>query len=119
MVQLLGVGHGGVAALALAALIGGTVLGVHAANGTFDTVTAKTLYLKDSSGKPRVVLRGKYGILRLNDSSGKQRVQLTGSNGIVKTWKSNGQVKAELGKGSGASGPHTHTATSTTTTTIR
>ena len=139
---------GGVAALALAALIGGTVLGVHAANGTFDNITAKNiflkdnsgklrvalkgskgnlylydssgkarvtlsgkngiLYLKDSSGKPRVGIYGNNGILELRDSSWKTRVKLTGSNGIVKTWKSNGQVKAELGKGSGASGPHTH-----------
>ena len=139
---------GGVAALALAALIGGTVLGVHAASGTFNNITAKNiflkdnsgklrvalkgskgnlylydssgkarvtlsgkngiLYLKDSSGKPRVGIYGNNGILELRDSSWKTRVKLTGSNGIVKTWKSNGQVKAELGKGSGASGPHTH-----------
>lgn len=119
---------GGVAALALAALIGGTVLGVHAANGTFDTLTAKYLYLKDKSGKTRVMLSGRNGrlvlrdsrgkrsvdligvdgSLRLQDSRGKNRVVLSGHQGWVRTYKSNGQVKAELGKGSGSSGPHTH-----------
>ena len=47
---------GGVAALA--ALIGGTAMGVYAANGTFDTLTAKTLLLKNGAGKTRVELRG-------------------------------------------------------------
>ena len=132
---------GGVAALALAALIGGTVLGVHAANGNFNIITAKTIYVKDSSGKKRalldrkgvlrlydsngkrrVALDGTYGRLRLYDSSGKYRVALEGKYGIVKTYKSNGQVLHELGKGSGASGPHTHPVAKhnhTATTTIR
>ena len=146
--------------IALAALIGGTVLGVHAANGNFNIITAKNiyvkdssgktrvtlygssgivelkdssgkirvklygnsgnLYLKDSSGKTRVMLEGRIGYLYLKDPSGKRRVALDGKYGSVKTYKSNGQVLHELGKGSGASGPHTppvakhnHTATTT------
>ena len=132
---------GGVAALALAALIGGTVLGVHAANGNFNIITAKTIYVKDSSGKTRakldrkgvlrlydssgkrrVALDGKYGRLRLYDLSGKYRVALEGIKGNVKTYKSNGQVLHELGKGSNTSGPHTHPVAKhkhTATTTIR
>ena len=113
--------------IALAALIGGTVLGVHAASGTFHILTANTIYIKDnsgkrrakldrkgilrlydSSGKRRVALDGKYGRLRLYDLSGKYRVALEGIKGNVKTYKSNGQVLHELGKGSGASGSHTH-----------
>ncbi len=132
---------GGVAALALAALIGGTVLGVHAASGTFHILTANTIYIKDnsgkrrakldrkgilrlydSSGKRRVALDGKYGRLRLYDLSGKYRVALEGIKGNVKTYKSNGQVLHELGKGSNTSGPHTHPVAKhkhTATTTIR
>ena len=132
---------GGVAALALAALIGGTVLGVHAASGTFHILTANTIYIKDnsgkrrakldrkgilrlydSSGKRRVALDGKYGRLRLYDLSAKYRVALEGIKGNVKTYKSNGQVLHELGKGSNTSGPHTHPVAKhkhTATTTIR
>ncbi|MDP6278951.1 MAG: hypothetical protein QGI11_10660, partial [Nitrospinota bacterium] len=73
---------GGVAALALAALIGGTVLGVHAASGTFNNITAKNIFLKDNSGKLRVALKGSKGNLYLYDSSGKARVTLSGKNGI-------------------------------------
>ena len=75
---------GGVATLALAALIGGTALGVHAANGSFDTLTAKTLHLKDSSGKTRVSLYGSNGNLLLKDASGKTRVMLYGSSGSIR-----------------------------------
>ena len=73
---------GGVATLALAALIGGTALGVHAANGSFDTLTAKKLLLKDSSGKTRLELYGASGALLLKDSSGKTRVSLYGSGNL-------------------------------------
>ena len=127
--------------IALAALIGGTVLGVHAASGTFHILTANTIYVKDNSGKKRAKLDRK-GILRLYDSSGKRRVALDGTNGRlrlydlsgkyrvalegikgnVKTYKSNGQVLHELGKGSNTSGPHTHPVAKhkhTATTTIR
>ena len=75
---------GGVAALALAALIGGTVLGVHAANGTFDTITARNLKLIDSRGKSRVFLSGSSGILHLYDSSGTPLVELHGLSGKIK-----------------------------------
>ena len=59
--------------IALAALIGGTVLGVHAASGTFHILTANTIYIKDNSGKRRVALDGTNGRLRLYDLSGKYR----------------------------------------------
>jgi len=49
---------GGVATLDFAALISGMVMGVHAANGTFDTITAKTIHLKNFDGNTRVELRG-------------------------------------------------------------
>ena len=86
---------GGVAAIALAALIGGTVLGVHAANGTFDTITAKTIFLKDNSGKTRVALYGNSGVLRLKDSSGKARVD-AGSNGNLYLRDSSGKNRVWL-----------------------
>ena len=72
---------GGVAALALAALIGGTVLGVHAANGTFGILTAKILELKDASGKTRMKLEGAKGQLRFYNSSGRGTMYL-GSEGL-------------------------------------
>ncbi|MDP7369735.1 MAG: hypothetical protein QF919_04400 [Nitrospinota bacterium] len=86
---------GGVAALALAALIGGTVLGVHAANGNFNIITAKTIYVKDSSGKTRALLDRK-GVLRLYDSSGKRRVALDGTYGILRLYDSSGRRRVAL-----------------------
>jgi hypothetical protein len=86
---------GGVAALALAALIGGTVLGVHAANGNFNIITAKTIYVKDSSGKTRALLDRK-GVLRLYDSSGKRRVALDGTYGILRLYDSSGKRRVAL-----------------------
>jgi len=92
---------GGVAALALAALIGGTVMGVHAAkNGSFDRLVVKTLYLIDSSGRTVLALRGKDrpGVgaviaggnlditarnIYLKDSSRKKNVVLRGSDGYI------------------------------------
>ena len=78
---------GGVAALA--ALVGGTVLGVHAANGSFDTLTAKTIYVKDSSGRTRVQLVGSTGYFALYDSSGPARVVLR-SDGYFKAMHTHG-----------------------------
>ena len=72
---------GGVAALALAALIGGTVLGVHAANGKFDTITAKTIYVKDSSGKKRIELHGALGNIYLMNFRGINKIKLEGTSG--------------------------------------
>jgi DUF4097 and DUF4098 domain-containing protein YvlB len=89
---------GGVATLALAALIGGTALGVHAANGSFDILRAKTLYLKDSSGKTRVQLLGSSGQLYLKDASGKNRVKL-GSNAFLTLRDSSGKKRVALGSG--------------------
>ncbi len=86
---------GGVAALALAALIGGTVLGVHAASGTFHILTANTIYIKDNSGKRRAKLDRK-GILRLYDSSGKRRVALDGTYGILRLYDSSGRRRVAL-----------------------
>ena len=86
---------GGVAALALAALIGGTVLGVHAANGNFNIITAKTIYVKDSSGKTRAKLDRK-GVLRLYDSSGKRRVALDGTNGRLRLYDLSGKYRQLL-----------------------
>jgi len=73
---------GGVAALALAALVGGTALGVHAANGKFDIITAKTLELKGASGKTRMKLEGANGQLRFYNSSGRNSIYL-GSEGTI------------------------------------
>ena len=107
---------GGVATLALAALIGGTALGVHAANGFFDTLTAKTLLLKDSSGKTRVKLLGSSGNLILSDSSGKQRVALSGSSGKLDLKDASGKTRVMLYGSSGSikavtiSAAHKHTA---------
>jgi hypothetical protein len=86
---------GGVATLALAALIGGTALGVHAANGSFNTITAKTLFLKDYSGKTRVELNGSSGNLYLKDASGKTRVKL-GSNGSLYLKDASGKQRVGL-----------------------
>ncbi|MDP7167606.1 MAG: hypothetical protein QF701_07595 [Nitrospinota bacterium] len=86
---------GGVAALALAALIGGTVLGVHAASGTFHILTANTIYIKDNSGKRRAKLDRK-GILRLYDSSGKRRVALDGTNGRLRLYDLSGKYRQLL-----------------------
>ena len=97
---------GGVAALA--ALVGGTVLGVHAANGTFDDITAKRLFIKDSSGKNRVTLRGSDGELYLRDSSGKIRMILQGSNGTISASSLSGPVTKHEHK----SQAHTHSASS-------
>jgi DUF4097 and DUF4098 domain-containing protein YvlB len=93
---------GGVATLALAALIGGTALGVHAANGSFDTLTAKTLHLKDSSGKTRVSLYGSNGNLLLKDASGKDRVALYGSNGYLYLKDASGKNSVMLYGSSGS-----------------
>ena len=91
---------GGVATLALAALIGGTALGVHAAsyspNGSFDVLTAKTLYLQDSSGKNRVSIYGLSGMLFLKDSRGKDRVVLNGSRGNLAVSDTNGKLRVYL-----------------------
>ncbi len=81
--------------IALAALIGGTVLGVHAASGTFDNITAKNIFLKDNSGKTRVALYGNSGVLRLKDSSGKARVD-AGSNGNLYLRDSSGKNRVWL-----------------------
>jgi hypothetical protein len=81
--------------IALAALIGGTVLGVHAASGTFDNITAKNIFLKDNSGKTRVALYGNSGVLRLKDSSGKARVD-AGSNGNLNLRDSSGKTRVWL-----------------------
>ena len=73
---------GGVAALALAALIGGTALGVHAARSkTFDTLTAKTLFLRNSNNKKTVQIMGSNGTLYLYNSSGTSKIILSGSDG--------------------------------------
>jgi len=72
---------GGVAALALAALIGGTAMGVHAANGKFDTLTAKTIYVKDSSGKKRITLSGALGNIYLMNFRGINKIKLEGTSG--------------------------------------
>ena len=111
---------GGVATLALAALIGGTALGVHAANGTFDTLTAKTLLLKDSSGKTRVTLLGSNGYLFLKDASGKNRVSLNGSSGTLYLRDPSNKTRVTLNGSDGkvtatsisAAHTHTHTASS-------
>ena len=104
---------GGVAALALAALVGGTVMGVHAANGTFDTITAKTLILIDSSGKQRAKLKGSTGTLSLSDSSGKYRAYLS-SSGSFYLKDANGKERVNLSGKTGKitaatiSAAHTH-----------
>ena len=109
---------GGVATLALAALIGGTALGVHAANGSFDTLTAKTLHLKDSSGKTRVSLYGSNGNLLLKDASGKDRVALSGSSGKLNLKDASGKDRVALYGSTGnirastISAAHKHTASS-------
>ncbi len=74
---------GGVATLALAALIGGTVLGVHAHRSDKDDIRAKDIYLYNSSGKLRVMLKGSSGSLTLYDSKGKHTVMLSGTNGRI------------------------------------
>ena len=114
---------GGVATLALAALIGGTALGVHAANGFFDTLTAKKLLLKDASVKTRVQLFGSTGNLVLSDSSGKNRVYLNGSSGKLDLKDASGKTRVMLYGSSGKvtagnitatsiSAAHAHTASS-------
>ena len=74
---------GGVAALALAALVGGTVLGGHAAHGNFDNIYAKNIFLIDDNGKIRVKLQGADGSLKLNNSSGKNKIKPEGDIGKI------------------------------------
>jgi hypothetical protein len=116
---------GGVATLALAALIGGTALGVHAANGSFDTITARTLYLKKTGEKARVMLdssRG-FGHLLLRDAMGRTRLELSGRAGNIEVYKGNidlyhdGKERVSLGsngviRGLAINAPHKHTASS-------
>jgi len=122
---------GGVAALALATLIGGTVLGVHASEGNFDTITAKTLKLKDSSGTKRVAhygssgglvlynssgtikrasLQGQYANLYLFNSRGTTRVKTNGDTGRLYLNDYSGKTKIQLNGTDGkiTSGAHSH-----------
>ena len=69
--------------IALSALIGGTVLGGHAAHGNFDNIYAKNIFLIDDNGKIRVKLQGADGSLKLNNSSGKNKIKLEGNNGKI------------------------------------
>jgi len=106
--------------IALAALIGGTVVGVGAYTRHInpDSITTKNITLKDNNGIIRVMLIGSNGSLYLRDTNGKLRVALSGNNGslylkdsnrifrvelsgilgTVKTYKPNGNLLHELGK---------------------
>jgi len=87
---------GGVAALSLAALIGGTVMGVRAANGTFDNIYAKNIFLKDNSGKVGAELRGNGGHFSFYNHRGKMTAMLLGDVGILSLMNSRGKHRVRL-----------------------
>lgn len=69
-------------AIALAAFVGGTAVWVRAADGTFDTLTARTIYVKDASGKVRVLLSPE-GQVVVADANSKVRVDLRSTGHVL------------------------------------
>ena len=87
---------GGVAAIALAALIGGTVLGVHAAkplSNKFNNLYANRIFLRDKAGNIRVSIHGQTGNLNVFDKNKKVRVNLNGNQAIVSVRDSVGKPR--------------------------
>ena len=75
----------GVGTLALFAVVAGTAGWTVAYTGAIspESITTKTIYLKDLAGKTRIGLFGKTGTVRAYDSAERMRVQLDGSTGKI------------------------------------
>lgn len=85
----------GVAALALVAIVAGTAVWVRAADGTFGTVNANYIYLRDASNRVRVSLSGSSAYVHVLDANGKTRALLS-SGGYVTATDSNGVGRVAL-----------------------
>ena len=85
--------------IALAALIGGTVLGVHAAkplSNKFNNLYANRIFLRDKAGNIRVSIHGQTGNLNVFDKNKKVRVNLNGNQAIVSVRDSAGKPRVVI-----------------------
>jgi hypothetical protein len=87
-----------VGTLALFAVVAGTAGWTVAYTGAIspESITTKTIYIKDSAGKRRLQLRGQDGSVRAYDSPGKKRLHLRGSDGRIEAYDSGGKWRVKL-----------------------